>query len=108
MFAVVGYVMPPSVSPGDGKFAVGSLPEASCRLWRLPVSGDNYLRRSSAFPTGADGWAYVWWGSSWPISNVTVTVYATCTAALPDTRTAQSANVTALWPPKASPTPSPT
>jgi pyruvate-formate lyase len=39
---------------------------------------------------------------------VTVTVYATCTAASPDGRTAQSANMTALWPAHASPSPSAT
>jgi hypothetical protein len=108
MFAEVGYVQPPAFSPGDGKFAVGSLPGASCKLTRLAVSGDNHTRQSTAFLTGADGWAYVLWGASWTtVSNVTMTFYATCTAASPDNRTAKSANVNALWPPKA-PSPSPT
>ena len=108
MFAEIGYVQPPAFSPANAKFAVGSLPGASCKLSRLPVTGDNHTRQSNAFFTGADGWAYVWWGSSWSISSVMVTIYATCTAASPDTRTAQSANVNALWPPKASPSPSAT
>jgi len=109
MFALVySPITPPLVSPGNGTFYVASLPGASCRLWRLPVTGDNNTKRSAAFTTDTSGWAYVLWGSSWPISNVTVTVYATCTAAQPDKRTAQSANVNALWPPNASPSPSPT
>ena len=108
MFALLYSVTPPAVSPGNGVFYVGSLPGASCRLWRLPVAGDNATRRSSPFTTDASGWYYAAWGSSWPISNVTVTVYATCTAASPDGRTAQSANMTALWPGHASPSPSAT
>ncbi len=106
MFTLVYSVSPPAVSPGDGTFYVASLPHASCNMYRLAASGDNHLRKSKLFSTDDSGWAYVMWGASWNISNVTVTIYAKCTAATPDTRTAQAANVTAHWPPKASPTPS--
>jgi hypothetical protein len=98
MFALVYSATPPSASPGNGEFVVASLPAATCQLYRLPAAGDPRTRRSAAFTTDGSGWAYVLWGASWPVSNVTVTVYARCTAAAPDGRAAQSANVSVLWP----------
>jgi hypothetical protein len=101
MFALIYEATPPTVSPGNGTFYVGSLPGASCRLYRLPVTGDSTLRRSGAFTIDSTGWYLAAWGSSWPVSNVTVSVYATCTAAA----SATSPTVLVLWPAHATPSP---
>ena len=101
MFALIYEATPPTVSPGNGTFYVGSLPGASCRLYRLPVTGDSTLRRSGAFTIDSTGWYLGAWGSSWPVSNVTVSVYATCTAAA----SATSPTVLVLWPAHATPSP---
>ena len=116
MFVEVSSITPPTTVPGNGLFWVASLPGASCRLYRRAVTGDNILRFTTQFTvdlTGSQaGWAYLAWGSTWPVipAGVTYTFYATCTAAAPDSRTATSPDVTAAWPPKvtappATPTP---
>ena len=88
---------------------VASLPGATCRLHRLPVTGDNVSRTSNSFTTDSSGWAYILWGALWPTTPTAVTArfYGYCTAHSPDTRTAQSDYVSVQWPPRASPTPSP-
>jgi hypothetical protein len=61
--------------------------------------------RSATVTTGLDGWSYFSWHSDWPeaVNNVTVTFYATCTAAAPDLRAATSADFSVQWPPLAPP-----
>jgi hypothetical protein len=109
MFTLVYSVAPPAVAPGNGLFYVASLPGATCRLHRLPVTGDNVSRTSNSFTTDSSGWAYILWGALWPTTPTAVTArfYGYCTAHSPDTRTAQSDYVSVQWPPRASPTPSP-
>jgi hypothetical protein len=110
MFTLVYSVAPPAVAPGNGHFYVASLPGATCRLHRLPVTGDNVSRTSNPFTTDkSSGWADILWGALWPATPTSVTAkfYGFCTAAAPDTRTAQSDYVSVQWPPRASPTPTP-
>ena len=96
--------MPPQVSPGNALFEVDSLPGSTCRLWRRAVAGDDAIRRSTAFTLDGNGVFQAYWGASWPISDVVVAVYATCTS--PAGADTQSADVQVYWPANAGASPS--
>jgi hypothetical protein len=96
IMTVIGKATAPTASPGNGMFEVDSIPGSTCRLWRRAVGGDNTVRRSTEFTLNGDGVFQAYWGGSWPINDVTVAVYTTCTS--PAGVASQSADVFVFWP----------
>jgi hypothetical protein len=87
-----------------------------CRLHRDPQPGDPSPPTSTAFQTNTQdttdpqvGWAYVDWGATVPVSNVTITFHTTCaptrSSTDPNMVTEPKPWMSVLWPPNAAPSP---